>query len=409
MWQGEAERIGWKGHLHVISYHQLAAAGAPGPDGGTRYEAVAFDEAHYLKNARPGARKAVSWTGGADRLTRNVPRVYLASGTPTPNEPAELWAQLRMLRFDDPTFEQAYWNWVKSWFNVFPDRFTQFNISEYLLTCESARCFNWPKVTGEDCEHWAEFRQANQVGWMMARPESLLDLPPMSGANVPLHAPMKKEQARAYREMKKNLIADLPPDSELGTLEAMSESQASAMLQMLATGISSADPAADPDDRHSGKLSLLAELLDDRRHPALVACYYRNSAAAIGRVCERLNKRYAYFGAKQSPKARRDAIAAFQAGALDVLIGSINVVKEGITLTAGDGVFLVERDWRPDANKQVVRRVRRRGQDKPVVVRQLVAPKTVDEGQWKTLEGKITRVAKVDVKRLWDGEVVEVY
>lgn len=402
VWQDEAKRVGWGGDMRVVSYHQLANL-----TDFREYSAVAFDEAHYLKNAKPAARKSVSWTKGADLAARAAPQVYLASGTPAPNEAVELWAQLRLVRFDDPEFPQSYWPWVKRWFRVTPNMYTQFGISEYLVGCEESRCYNWPKVQNRDCAHWAEFVQVNQAEWMLARPESLLDLPPMSGANVPMHAPMKKDQARVYREIRKDLIANLPPDAGMDTLESISENQAFAQLMMLATGISSVDPDADPDDRHSGKLALLAELLDDRRHPALVACYFRNSAAAIGRVCERLGKRYAYFGAKQSPAARRRAIEAFQSGGLDVLVGSVNVVKEGITLTAGDGVFLVERDWRPDVNKQVVRRVRRRGQDKPVVVRQLVAPGTVDEGQWGTLEGKIGRITRVDVRRLWSGEVVE--
>jgi SNF2 family DNA or RNA helicase len=42
----------------------------------------------------------------------------------------------------------------------------------------------------------------------------------------------------------------------------------------------------------------------------------------------------------------------------------------------------------PSQNEQVIRRLHRIGQTRPVTVRQLVTPKSVDALQWKTLADK---------------------
>lgn len=244
-----------------------------------------------------------------------------------------------------------------------------------------------------------------QEGYMLGRDEELLDLPPMSGHDTPMWTPMTPDQKRLYKQLAKDFIASLPAEGI--ELEAISESQKFVQLWMLATGVSIVDPEQDPKDKFSGKLPLVAELIEDRKNPVLLGCYFRNSAKALVRLCDRLGVRYATFGATTTPQARKEAVRGFQAGELDVMIGSIPVIGEGLTLTAADSVVLLERMWTPDKNSQVIRRVRRRGQDKPVGVRQLVTPDTVDQGQWETLKIKRTRIARVDVAQLIYGKVGE--
>lgn len=405
VWPTEAAKIGWDGDLKVISYHQLAQ-GKKAFDP-LNYGAIIFDEAHWLKNRK------VSWGLDAVRASKLIPTVYLGSGTPTPNDASELWGQLRLIR-DIP----AFWNWAdgntkpeaKGWFHITSksDRsgrvLTEYFIGGVLRSCVTSNCHNAEVVTDVDCEHWAEFRRLEQQPWMMARPEELLDLPPMSGVDTPLWTPMKAEQKKLYNRLKKEFLAELP--SEGIDIESLSDSQKFINLWQLATGVSCvAAGDQDLDDRHSGKLALAAEMLADRSSPTLVGTYFRNTAASMVRVCKRLNKRYVTFGASTTRAGRKEAVRAFQEGSIDVMIGSIPVVGEGLTLTAADGVFLVERMWTPDKNKQLIRRVQRRGQQKSVGVRQLITPDTVDEGQWESLKHKTARINRVDVAQLLDGKL----
>lgn len=370
---------------------------------------VVTHNCHWLKNRK------VTWGLPGLKASKLIPKTYMGSGTPTPNDASELWGQLRMIRHDIP----AFWRWADGntkpdadgWFHVGEKRnkrgdlLSSWVIGGELEACVRSSCHNAERVTDQDCEHWAEFRRMEQEGYMLGRSEELLDLPPMSGYDTPLWAPMKPAQKKLYNDLKADFLASLPAqDIEL---EAISASHQFAQLWQLSTGVSSVDPEQDTDDKLSGKWPLVAEFIEDRKNPVLVGTYFKNSAAAMVRLCKRLGVRYATFGSQTSAPARKEAVRAFQAGELDVMIGSIPVIGEGLTLTAGDSVLLVERMWTPDKNAQVVRRVRRRGQDKPVGVRQFVTPDSIDEGQWEALKLKRDRISRVDVAALVNGAYKE--
>lgn len=376
VWEREASAVGFDVPMSSMSYHQLANT-AVKPGG-----ALVFDEAHRLKSRKVG------WNANAEDAAAVSTRVHLASGTPTPNGiTTELYAQLRLI---NPTLPDAYWKnkagtgWVETWFHISSNRYSDWVVDGRLLACMGLPC---EPVTVTDCEHRSAFWAANVGDLMLRRPEESLDLPEMAGFDSPMWAPMTTAQRRAYNGLKKDLLADLPEDGI--TLEALSATSKFVMLLQSATGLSSAEP--DPKlDRHSGKRALLEELLPDRSHPTVLGVYFRNTAAAMARMCTDLKLSYALYGADTPHKDR--VIESFQRGEVDVLIASIMVAREGITLTAADQVALVERSWVPGDNEQMVRRVRRRGQTKAVTVRQLVAPNCVEDAQWDVVNNKAERI-----------------
>lgn len=380
VWPGEAARVGFDLPLTVMSYHELAKR--PVEPGG----ALIFDEAHRLKSRK------VSWGANAMGGSAASSHVLLASGTPTPNGYLpELYGQMRLIA----DYPASYWKWVQQWFDVTTSRYSEWYVPGTLVGCS---CEVADPSDPDACPHRAAFWNSEVGDLMLRRPESSLDLPDMIGFDDPLDTPMTKEQRRVYTQLKRDLIADLPDGT---TIEKLTSSGGFVALMQAATGLCSLDP--DTDVVESGKLKLLEELLPDRSHPTLVGVYYRNTAVAVAKLCERLGLRYAEFGGATPPAAREAAVSDFQAGRLDVLIGSVSVVSEGITLTAADQVVMLERAWVPGVNEQTVRRVRRRGQDKTVVVRQPVTPKSVDAGQWAVLRAKTRNINAV----LTRAEVLE--
>lgn len=375
VWEREAATIGFDIPITTLSYHQLAKT--PVVPGG----ALIFDEAHRLKSRK------VSWGDNADKGAACSTRVHLASGTPTPNgDWTELWAQLKLI---NPEIPEAYWKntrgtgWVETWFHVSSSRYSDWVVDGRLLACMGRPCESL-EVT--ECEHRDAFWKANVGDLMLRRSEESLDLPDMVGFDTPLDTPMTTKQRKAYNDLKRDLLADLPEEGI--TLEALTASSKFVMLMQAATGLSSVDPEAPAAE--SGKRKLLEELLPDRSHPAVLGVYFRNSAAAMAKMCEDLKLRYAMYGASTPHKDR--VIESFQRGEVDVLIASIMVAREGITLTAADQAILAERSWVPGDNEQFVRRVRRRGQTKTVSVKQLVAMGCVDEGQWRVIGSKANRI-----------------
>jgi SNF2 family DNA or RNA helicase len=76
---------------------------------------------------------------------------------------------------------------------------------------------------------------------------------------------------------------------------------------------------------------------------------------------------------------RVDMVRAFQSGELDMLVGTLATLSEGVTLTKADTCILVEHAWRPSQNEQAMRRLHRLGQQRPVTVIHLVTENSLDQ------------------------------
>lgn len=369
VWPHEAASIGWDGELDVVSYHELARRSDV-----AGYDAVLFDEAHRLKNRK------VSWRKNAMRAAHAADRAHLLSGTPVPNQADELWGQATMIR-DLP----AYWKWAKEWFIVEATPFTAWSVTDRLRFCTD-------ECEHRKCEHWAVFHRAvfGDAWLRRERDDVLRDLPPLTGAHDALETPMTPEQRKAYKGLKDEFLALVP---EGQPIEAFTHSDRFVKMWQASTGLASIDP--ELDWRHSGKMKLLAEVLEGRSRPTLVLVWFRNTAKAVEGLVESLGLRMRAIGRTTTAKARQEAFVAFQGGDVDVMVGSISILKEGLTLTAADEVILLERSWVPSDNDQAIRRLHRIGQTRPVTVRQFVTPRSVDTGQWGKLDAKRNHIDKV--------------
>lgn len=395
VWPLEASRIGVE-PPQVISYHEAAKYGTELLD--IPRDTLILDESHNAKERK------TSWTEPIHLLTQRTERVYQATGTPMPNNALELWSQLRMIR--PQTREMRYyWPWVREWFELTSNRYSKFAPTGDLLGC---RC-RQPEDVDTACRHWQAFYEGNLAGYVIRhlRDDVMTDLPPLSGADTPLWTPMTPKQSRLYAQMAKDMIASIPEQGIM--FEALTDTHQFHMLHLLSSGLSVLDPDADPRERESGKLALTRDLLAARRRPTVVACWFKPSALAIVRMCERLGLSYVTMGSKTTRPQRREAVRQFGAGGVDVLIGSIGVIREGVDglQYASDETILFERSWVPGWNEQLIRRLHRLGQDRPVTARQLVTPKSVDETQWNDVAAKDLGVRRalspVEVATLLDA------
>lgn len=374
VWSTEAGRIGLEAP-EVISYHQAAKLSPAS----MQCDTLILDEGHRMKDRK------VSWGAPIYDLAQRTERVYQASGTPIPNGATELWAQLRLIRPANRLMNH-YWPWVREWFEPAPTRYSSYATSDALLGCRCRRDDDFDVA----CAHWEQFYRANIEGYAIRhlRNDVAKDLPPLYGDDTPLWTPMTAKQRKAYLSVRKDMLALLPDEGV--TLEALTETHQFVMLQRLTAGLSCVDRDADPRDRQSGKLNYLRELLGARRSPTLAVVYFKSTAAAVIRICEELKLSYATLGAKETRPMRAQAVRTFAAGEVDVLIGALQVIKEGVDgLQYGsDEVVMVERYWVPGDNEQTIRRLHRLGQTRPVTVRQLVTPHSVDEEQWDEVKLK---------------------
>lgn len=101
---------------------------------------------------------------------------------------------------------------------------------------------------------------------------------------------------------------------------------------------------------------------------------------------------------EDSQRARDQAVRAFQApdsGENQLIVCSIEVAGQGITLTRSSNVAFLELDWTPAKHDQAEDRCHRIGQQDAVNATYLLAADTIDETIARLLERKRTVIAAV--------------
>jgi len=314
------------------------------PEYDRKWATVIADEAHYAKN-----RKA-HWTKAFEKLKTD--RLFLATGTPIPNWANELYVLAKLLHPGDRDF-RAYWPWAQKWFDCAPTRFS-------------------PMVVGDlKREHtWEDFFQENLGDkFLMRYRDDVLDLPPLT--IKPMKVKMGAKQAQVYKELKKDFITWLESGTEI---VAWNSGAQLVKLCKAATGLEILEQGAG----HSAKLDALKELLTERDRPTLVVGHFRDTVAACARVAIALGKKTDLLDGGVPQNRRGEIVRDFQSSKTQVLVATIDTIREGLTLTSADQVIRVERSWRPSSNEQVVRRLHRIGQDRPVSCVDLITDGTVD-------------------------------
>lgn len=387
VWDDEIEK--WASGIDATqaTYHGIRE-GRKGPKGGIvplgvpkdeyrkQWGTIVLDESHYIKN------RDTTWTEAIQMLRAGEWR--LATGTPIPNWAYELFTTLQTLYPERSAPGQdlgSYWRWVRKWFKTWKPHYAPRSIEIGGLKKCTPAC----KAKGT-CEHWAEF-YAGTVGDLMLRrlrSDVLDDLPPLVEQTVLV--PMMDTQARFYRSLKRDYVAWV---EETGTeVIAWSGGGLHTKLRQVASGVGLVDRSDDPH-LGSAKMRRLEADLRDRSQPTLVVAHHQRAVDACGIVAtKKAKKRAAVIHGGTGRPVRRRIVEQFKAGDLDVLCASIDVIREGLTLTRADCVIMVEHSWRPDRNEQVMRRIHRIGQERPCTVLHYVTPRTVDEGMLKQVGEK---------------------
>lgn len=115
-WQQKIREFEFKIKTDVVSYNKLADNAAHYRKQG--YDVLALDEGHAVKNAKAKRTKAIlgpkcDAIGG---IIENIPFVWDSTGSPAPNNYAELWTKLRALTPKAITMQSGkiltYWEFV---------------------------------------------------------------------------------------------------------------------------------------------------------------------------------------------------------------------------------------------------------------------------------------------------------
>lgn len=323
-----------------------------------RVQTLILDEVHLAKG------RNTLWTKVIRRLAKDADRVYLATGTPIPNWPHELFVPLQLMFPEEAkpggTFG-AYWRWIDEWFHTAPNRFGDAHSNPDIMglrRCNS-KCDERPPY--DPCDHFLEFASGNLRDRFMQRKRDdvLGDLPPLTGP-VRVEVPMTPVQWREYKAMRDEYVASMVDGSEI---VAWSAAAKNVMLDRLTTGLGVV--TNEWTTAESGKLKRLEYDLTARARPTLVVAHYRASVEAAAAVAQSVGAVTRVIHGGTTTKQRQEVVRAFQAGKVDVLCGSLETVAEGLNLVAADLGISLEASYKPSRNEQAINRIRRMGQVRP--------------------------------------------
>jgi SWI/SNF-related matrix-associated actin-dependent regulator 1 of chromatin subfamily A len=305
--------------------------------------ALVLDESHYCKNAaakRTQAVQRLSATIGQDGL------VLALTGTPVMNRPAELISQLRIL-----------------------GRLTDFGSG-----AQFGRRFRGPDAHMR--LHW-HLRARCFVRRVKA--DVLPQLPAKRRSVVPVELTNEAE----YRLAERDVIAWLR--SQPLDLRELDAKVAAALRAERLVRLNALKLLAARGKLH-GALAWIHDFLCSRERLVVFAHHREVQRALLERFPDAL-----HILGSDSHQARDQALEAFQARDAEqnrLIVCSIEVAGQGLTLTRSSNVAFLELDWTPAKHDQAEDRCHRLGQQDAVNAWYLLAADTVDETIAALLESK---------------------
>lgn len=389
VWHDEVERWGSDDtRYYVAPYSQLNRRVKTGKGSGTKpvnalreewrghWDAVIVDEAHYIKG------RDTSWTWAVQQLSKNCDSLLLMTGTPIPNWAHEVFTLLRAINPEEAGRGEAlgsFWRWAAEWFDTSPNRYSNGRPAIGSMVACTPQCSL--RDPSDPCEHYRAFAVANfGERYMRHLRADHLDLPPLRFDDR--DTPLDRETRAAYRELKNDFATSINGSSVL----AWSQGAKNVMLDKMTTSPWLLNKEGEP---RGGKFDQLYDDLAGRGGaPTLVLAHYRDTVEGCARVAELAGARTAFVHGGTTDKQNATNVRAFKAGKLDVLVGSLETLAEGLTLTVADTAIFVERSFKPSRNVQATYRIHRMGQDKECVVRRYITPGTVDSKKEALLNAK---------------------
>lgn len=321
------------------------------------FDMVIVDEASSFKSHTAKRFRALA------AESCHISRMVLLTGTPSPNGLMDLWSQIFLL--DGGERLQKRYTWFRDIYFE-PD-----------LRGSAGQVFSYrPKKGSEE----TILKKISDICISM-KAEDYLSLPDIIYDTVPVVLDPKAE--KAYREMEKKMVLDLPEDGDMIT--ALSAATLSTKLLQLSNG-AVYDEFRNVHRIHDCKIDALSELIEglkDRGKSALVFYQFQHD---IDRILERLH---------DTPKITAcmldgpDAIDAWNNKEIDVLLAHPASASYGLNLQAGGShIVWFGLTWNYEQYVQANARLHRQGQTDKVIVHHLVSQGTRDADVMRALEHK---------------------
>jgi len=355
-----------------------------------RWDLLAADEAHYLKN--PKSQRTVAVLGKEVKgvltekgLRHASDKIVVMTGTPLPNKPVEMWPILHAVA---PKTFPAFFPYVRRY-------------------CDAKQVFISPRVGSK----W-DFNGASNLGELQEllrstcmvrrlKADVLHDLPPKIRQIITLPTEGFEDLIAEQEEDEdtENFVQTLAGALDtLGKVVTMEEAYANAAALLGKAGKLNFKTVARQREKLAlRKLPDVLEICDNRLEEEKKIIIFAHHHSVVEKVLAHYNKKgkpaqaVAVYGPVDA-RRRDEAVTAFQNDdAIRVFVGSIAAAGVGLTLTAASTVIFAEVDWVPANMVQAEDRAHRIGQVDVVNVLHVVVERSLDARMVQLL------VAKADI------------
>ncbi len=325
------------------------------------WDMIVFDESSKMKSH--SAQRFKKFKHQVGRFKRKV----LLTGTPRPNSYLDLWSQIFCL--DQGKRLGEFYTW-------FEDRFFEKNLYTYETKIRPGAA--------------KQIRGLIKDLVFCLRSEDYLKLPPMVINTVKVKLPPKA--MKLYKTFEKDMYVKIKEQD----VEALSAAVLSMRCRQLTSGAVYNSPIDGAVSRvvgpkkwtavHDAKLVALEDIIDEAAgEPILIVYEFKHEL-------ERLRKRWPkvpYIGGGCDRRVAKKNIRNWNAGKYKMMFVHPASVGHGVNLQHG-GRFMVwtSMTWSYELFKQMIKRLHRSGQTKPVMVHLLIATDTVDEVVYEVLQKK---------------------
>lgn len=337
----------------------------------TQWLAVIADEIHRAKN------RTAQQSKGLHRIEGKV--MFGLTGTPMLNSPDELWSPLRWLWPEDyhergaahSPGALAYWPFYTTYVDHWEDHFGR-KIVTGVLNPDALRYALKDKI----------IRRLAPAGGRKRIYESV---------------PLTPTQKKLYTDAEKAMWLAVAEEASAGNEDAIKFARAAqegatpyelmqipngaARFVRLQQIIENTALLGGPDE--SAIMDHMEQKYEDSQpNQWIVFCKYKHSCELLA---ERLRKKFgaevAIYNGDTSTQERTEIENRYQAGQIDVIVGTIAAMNTGITLTSGHLQYWLSRDVVPANNEQGEARQDRLGQQHLVMVYIPQAEGTVAESK----------------------------
>lgn len=331
------------------------------------------DELHRCKE------QDAQCTMATQEISKRIENVLGLTGTPILNRPKEAWTQVNIV---NPKVFPSFWDYAKKFCAAYEGR------------------FGWD-VSGSSNLEELERTLRTSVMVRRRKDQVLKELPPRIRITVPILIEKDKEYENATqdplkklallkkeREEWKQVLSTLTPEERQ---KFISEHAEQASKAMRISGLALGEIEKVKQAVVKAKFSECVKFILNLQESAGKIIVFMNHHEFIDRMAEDLRKAELSVGVidgRVNAADRHKVKTDFQEGDLQMLVGGIRAMSEGLTLTASHTVVFVELDWDPNRHAQAEARVDRLGQSEQTTMYYLVALGTLEEKISKMIDSK---------------------